>query len=636
MSFLKRGASKALAIALACTCTAMTNIVPAFALSTTQEVAQGRNESAQIDSESLVVQDPFLVSWVNSIGNTLSQHRQRRDLTYHFTVLNDPAINAFALKGGFIHLDLGLLNFVGSDDELASTMAHEMGHVELRHVVRSSNQGTVIGILTALASLFSPVAFVLGGIGSELASAKFSRAQELQADHYGLALMAKAGYDPHASLDVMGRLGKMDPGPESRADKAFIDHPVPQDRISHLLGYPELDAPTAAALTAQVIHDQQEGRYSYASAKLRQVTATHPDPLLAEHNRQLDYALRESGAQAAPDGRIMLFLTTASDPRREAATKGLKEALDATTTALERAKTDDRAAQFELSDLIQRIDKLAPALQSLSAAGPRPTNSAGAPNDDLRHLTRDISGTVSLVADTLSTAPSLIHPNQDTLREMAGPFSDPGPLTPKFQALLAYYPRLTSQLNNSNSRLLESIALSRDAITQALNAVQASQNALPPRSDTENPASSPPPHRNLQPVLAAWDQALAAAQHASDEMYAAQTAGLSAEITMLDVFSSPERYGAYRQALSARFPGQEPPDYAQALKLGVSAGDLACASWLAFDSKKTLSEILNQLKTGGSDCEQIALSQHLLGESMEIAEGLVYEDYIDTPAPLTK
>lgn len=606
---------------------------PAMAMSTAQEVAQGRSESAQIDNESLVVQDPFLVSWVDAIGTSLAQHRQRRDLQYHFIVLADPNINAFALKGGFVHVDLGLLNFVGSDDELASTMGHEMGHVELRHVVKSSNQGTVIGILTALASLFSPVAYVLGGIGSELAGDKFSRAQELQADHYGIALMAKAGYDPRAAVDVMSKLGAMDPGPQSRADKAFIDHPVPQDRISHLLGYPELTQPSVATLIAQAIHDQQEGRYSYASAKLKAAAATSSTPLLAEHSRQLDYALRESGGQAAPDGRVMLALTTAGDPRRQTATAALRTALAASADALTAAKANDRTAQYELDDLVHRIDKLAPSLQTLSA-GPRPQNSAGGAPDGLGHLTRDISGTIDLLGDTLSTAPGLIGPNADTLREMAGPFADPGPLTPKFQALLAYYPRLTSQLDGSNQQLLQSIQMSRDAIAQAVDAVQTSESTLGPPPDAQNQSGAPPPRPNPQAAIAAWDRALDAAQRASNMMYAAQTAGLSAEITMLDVFSSPERYTAFRQALMVRFPGETPPQYAQALHSGVTTGDLACASWLAFDTKRPLSQVLSDLAASGQGCEQAALSQHLLGESMEIAEGLVYEDYVDAPAPL--
>src|SRR5579864_483911 len=319
-------------------------------MSTAQEVAQGRTENAQIDNNSVVIQDPFLVSWVNAVGSNLAQFRQRHDVVYHFTILGTPDINAFAIKGGYVHVDMGLLNFVSSDDELAATMAHEMGHVELRHVVKSSNQSTIIGILTALASILSPIAYVLGGVGGELASDKFSRADELQADHYGLQLMARSGYDPHAAVDVMSKLGALDAGPQSRADKAFIDHPVPRDRVAHLLGYPELNQPSASVLTAQAIHDQSEGRFSYAAAVLKQLWPAHSNRLIDEHQEQLDYALRESGGLAAPDGRVMLGLTSANNPRRASAATALQAALAAANSAVAGAKVADRSGQGELDN----------------------------------------------------------------------------------------------------------------------------------------------------------------------------------------------------------------------------------------------------------------------------------------------
>ncbi|MDQ6780639.1 MAG: M48 family metalloprotease [Candidatus Eremiobacteraeota bacterium] len=609
--------------------------IPAMALSTSQEVSQGRAENTQIDDNSVVVQDPFLTAWVERIGDTLSQYRQRRDIAYRFTVLGTPDINAFAIKGGFVHVDMGLLNFVASDDELASTMAHEMGHVELRHVVKSSNQSTIIGILTALASILSPVAYVLGGIGSELAANKFSRADELQADHYGLRLMARAGFDPHAAVDVMSKLGAMNPGPQSRADKAFIDHPVPSDRVAHLMGYPELDKPTDSSLATQALHDQNEGRYSYAAAVLNEVPASRAGALVAQHRAQLDYALRESGALAAPDGRVGLGLAAVNDPRRTAAVSALQTGLNAATMALNDIKVADRTGQAEFDNLVQQVNKLGPQLQAMPR-GPRVTNSAGIATP-VSHLTRDITGSLDLLADTMSSAPGLIGPNTDVLREMVGPLTEPAPLTPKYQALLAYYPSLISSVQDSTRALNDSVQASRDAIAQALIAVEISKNTLGPPpgpangNDRPNAMSTQPPPVDARAAISAWDKVYTAAQHATDMMYAAQTAGLSAEITLLDVLSSPERYAAYRQALIYRFPGQQPPTYSQAVKLGIPPGDLACAAWLAVDTHSPTSAVLAEMKQSGQSCEQLALSHHLLAESMEIAVGLVYENYIDHP-----
>jgi predicted Zn-dependent protease len=618
--------------------------LPALAMSTAQEIAEGRAESAEVDSHSIKVTDPFLVSWVNSIGSQLAQHRQRRDINFTFTILATPDINAFAMKGGFIHVDMGLLNFVDSDDELAATMGHEMGHVELRHVVKSSNQGTILGILTEIVSIISPVAGIVGDIGGELATQKFSRLDELQADHYGMRLADQSGFDPEAAVDVMAKLVNMDPGPGSKADKAFIDHPVPQDRVAHLLGYPELDRPSNARIIEEAIHDQREGRYSYAQAKLKKVQDPADQALVSEHVTQLDYALRESGALAAPDSRVMLNTVLPDDPRREQASTTLKAAQANAQTTLTQIKTNDRLGSGELDNLEQQLTNLSNNMPQNEAQAPQPAHAGSAGGavmqDPMARLDADVSGTVSYISDVFETAPGLLGPNQDTLREMAEPLDDVAPLTPKYQALLAYYPAMIASIDKSNNQLLDSVEQSRAAIDEALTATQILSNTL-----TAAAQASPPPARqhgsqggqrfpSFAPVLNAWDAALAKAQQASGEMYAAQALDLSAEITLLDLESSPERYAAFTNALEARFAGQHFPSYAQANQLGVPPGEIVCASWYAFDTHEQVLSVLENLKRSGQSCEDAGLARHLMGESMEIAEGLVYQDYMDVPEPL--
>ena len=620
----------------------------ALAMSTSEEIKEGQSENAEINSQSIVLHDPFLTSWVDSIGGKLAANRRRKDIDYSFIILDEPDINAFAIKGGFVHVDVGLLNFVASDDELASTLGHEMGHVELRHVVNGSNQDTILGILTAIASMISPIAGVLGSIGGELATEKYSRADELQADHYGLMLMTTAGYDPQAAVDVMSRLGAMDPGPDSKADKAFIDHPVPQDRVSHLLGYPELDKPTQDAITAHGIHDQSEGLYKYASVRLEQAAQVGPsDALINGHESQIDFALRESGARAAPDSRVVVSLAGTNDPRRVVATAAVHSALSAATATETQAKKQAQTAAYELQDLEHHIDTFAQTLQGGGQApgggGPAPGPSASPagggparprPENPMAHLTRDISATVNLIGDAISVAPGLVTPNADALREMAGPLDDPAPLTPKFQALLPYYPFMTASLNESTQQVLDGIAQSREAIAQAQIALQMSEGALAPRVQPGGGGGQGPPYAppDLSGPIAAWDAALAKARHASDLVYAAQTSALSAEITLLDVLSSPERYADFRKALLYRFPGEVPPSYAAASESGIPPGELVCASWYAFETHVSINDVMAAMRTENRSCEQMALSNDLLTESMEIAEGLVYEDYVNVPA----
>ena len=618
-------------------------IAPAFAMSTSTEVAQGTKENAQIDASSIVIDDPYLTSWVNRIGGQLAQFRRRQDIHYRFTILADPSINAFAIKGGYVHVNLGLLNFVSSDDELSSILGHEMGHVELRHVVKSSNTNTIIGILTALASILSPVGAVLASLGGELVGQKYSRIDELQADHYGLELMARAGYDPEAAIDVMSKLGSMEPGPDSRADKAFLDHPVPSDRIAHLRGYTPLDQPTASALLAHAVHDQSEGRYNYARVQLRTLAARQSDPEIAAHISQLDYALRESGSQAAPDGRVFRSVSTPNDPVRVSATQHIHSVQTATTQAFNTSKTQARTGEEELASVEHKINVLSANMPG-PGSGLRFTGALlgdvapvpGPQGGGMAALSRAIDGTLGYVDDVLVNAPGLIRANTDTLNEMSGPFADPQPLTPKYQALLQYYPAMTSDINDSTAALLSSIQLARDALAKADSAAEIMRTTFaPPTNNTQQEhtigSPSPRPMPDLHAVVNAWNDALAAATRASNTMYAAQATTLSSEITLLDLFSSPERYAAYRQALAYRFPGVDLPDFHAVQASGVRPGELACAAWMSFETNRPVSAVLDDLKSSGRSCENTALRNNTMTESMEIAVGLIYENYLDEP-----
>jgi len=608
-------------------------------MSTSKEVAQGKTENAQIDAESVVIKDPFLTSWVASVTNKLVQYRIRKDINYQFTIIQDGSINAFAIKGGFVHVNMGLLNFVTADDQLAATLGHEMGHVELHHVTKGDNTNAILAILEGILSIVSGPAGILGSIGGELASDKFSRLDELQADHYGLGIMAKAGYDPHAAVDVMYGLGSQDPGPDARADKAFLDHPVPNDRVAHLLGYQELDRPSASALLARAIHDQMEGRYSYAREVLVQVAAVDPSPDLNEHKQALNYALRDGGALAAPDSRDSAPTVPASDPKRVAAVSALKAAQASADVTLTDIKKQSASGLQDLNSVEDQLQRLSSVAGDLGGGG---SSNAGPP-PIVATLNRDLSAVGNLTSDVLGTAAGLVAGNKDALHDMAAPFQDPQPLTPMNASLLPYYPVMTANLVSSSAALADSVAVSRAALAQLQSTLMSMQAATPTNSDYGpggEPAASPGPHhaQRIPPIIlqlaAAAAAAHASASHASDEMYAAQTAQLSSQLTMLDLFSSPERYAAYRAAVAYRLPGIELPAYSAAAASGVAPGDLGCAAWYSFETQTPINSTIDTLRSAGASCATLALDHHLLAESMEIAEGLLYENYIETP--LTK
>jgi predicted Zn-dependent protease len=609
---------------------------PALAMTTSKEIAEGKAENAQIDSESVIIKDPFLTSWVASVTDKLVQLRIRKDIPYQFTIIQDESINAFAIKGGFVHVNMGLLNFVNSDDDLAATLGHEMGHVELHHVTKSDNTNAILAIIEGILSIVSGPAAVLGSIGGELATDKFSRVDELQADHYGMSIMTKAGYDPHAAVDVMYALGAQDPGPSARADKAFLDHPNPSDRVAHLLGYQELDRPSSSALLARALHDQLEGRYSYAREMLSNVAAADPSTTVDDHKQQLNYALREAGALAAPDSRDYAPAIPATDPRRVTATTAISAAQHATETTLADIKKQAQDGNTDLTTVEQQ-------LQQLSNVAGGEGSGPGGPAPVLVALNRDLSAVGNLTSDVLGSAEGLVSGNKDALHDLAAPLQDPQPLTPMNASLLVYYPAMTANLSASSAALAASVADSRAALAQLESTLIGMQSAASGGSDygpNGMPTSTPDPKAGprvppfLMQLAAAAASAHATASRASDEMYAAQTAQLSEQLTMLDLYSSPERFDAYRAAVTYRFPGVVLPAYSAAVASGISPGDLGCASWYSFETRTPINASIDALRASGTSCARLALDHHLLAESMEIAEGLLYEDYIETP--LTK
>jgi len=124
------------------------------------------------------------------------------------------------------------------------------------------------------------------------------------------------------------------------------------------------------------------------------------------------------------------------------------------------------------------------------------------------------------------------------------------------------------------------------------------------------------------------------ARQASDEMYAAQSRSLSVQITLNDLESSPDRYAAYQRALEYRFPGVKIPDYQAALASGLPPGELGCAAWYSYESKKPLSDVLATERNTGQSAVDLAREDGLFGESLEIAAGLLLQDYIEKPSDL--
>lgn len=212
-----------------------TQFKPGFNLFTKQQDIQvGQEAAAQIRENVTIVHDPVLTAFVNSVTKRLVASREAKASGFTFTlqIVADPAINAYALPGGPMFINTGLLRAVASEAQFAGAIAHEMSHVILRH---GTNQATKVdlmqlplalaGQLTSSDTLMGQLAQLGIGLGADSVLLKFNRIHESQADLMGSHIMAEAGYDPIQMARFFARLND-----QSGAFVFLSDHPNPGDR----------------------------------------------------------------------------------------------------------------------------------------------------------------------------------------------------------------------------------------------------------------------------------------------------------------------------------------------------------------------------------------------------------------------
>ena len=119
------------------------------------EISLGRKYHVQVLQQTPAYHDQELQEYVQKIGDSLSIKSHRPNLFYRFTVLDSPDINAFALPGGYIYINRGLMAYLSSEEELAAVLGHEIGHVTARHSVRQYSQSQLLGILSAAVQINS-------------------------------------------------------------------------------------------------------------------------------------------------------------------------------------------------------------------------------------------------------------------------------------------------------------------------------------------------------------------------------------------------------------------------------------------------------------------------------------------------
>jgi predicted Zn-dependent protease len=200
-----------------------------------KEVALGQQLAAQVDQQGKFIDDPVVTEYVNRVGQNLVLHSDAK-VPFTIKVLDSDDVNAFALPGGFLYINKGLILAADNEAEMAGPIAHEIGHVAARHGVEQATKGTLANFLII------PLIFVTGGLATvaynaaqiavPLAFLKFSRGMEAEADMLGAEYSWAAGYDPNSLITFFEKLEKKEKAKPGTLSKLFGSHPPTPDRVA--------------------------------------------------------------------------------------------------------------------------------------------------------------------------------------------------------------------------------------------------------------------------------------------------------------------------------------------------------------------------------------------------------------------
>lgn len=199
-----------------------------------REIAIGRQLAARVEQQVKLVEDPLITEYVNRVGQNVVLHSDAK-IPFTIKVIDSDEVNAFALPGGFFYVNKGLILAADNEAELAGVMAHEIAHVAARHAMENQGKGTLInyGALAAIifgGPILSQVVYNTGGLMAGLASLKFSRGAEEEADALGVQYLYAAGYDPTAMSTMFEKLASKNKKKPGAVAKLFSTHPQSTDR----------------------------------------------------------------------------------------------------------------------------------------------------------------------------------------------------------------------------------------------------------------------------------------------------------------------------------------------------------------------------------------------------------------------
>ena len=202
-----------------------------------QEIAMGAAYDSQVVASIGLYPDPALQSYIADLGNKLAATSERPKLPWTFRVVDDPAVNAFAVPGGHVYVTRGILAHITNEAELATVVGHEIGHVTARHTAHEISREQLANIGLAIGSIASSQVAKYAGVASQALGVlflKFSRDNENQADELGVRYSSRANYDSRQMVKVMQMLDKLEASSGGRLPEWLATHPNPGNRVEHI------------------------------------------------------------------------------------------------------------------------------------------------------------------------------------------------------------------------------------------------------------------------------------------------------------------------------------------------------------------------------------------------------------------
>jgi predicted Zn-dependent protease len=350
-----RAATLALAVSLlTCARNPVTGRPQLALISEDQEIALGKQAGAEVARSVGLVEDKELQQYVARIGARLAKDSERPELPWTFRVVDDAAVNAFALPGGQIFVTRGLLAHLGSEAELAVVLGHEIGHVTARHSVSQISKAQLGQLALGVGAVLVPEArdfLPLASTGLQLLFLKYGRDAERQADELGFEYVLRHGYDARAGVDVFAALARTGGDEAGRLPGWLLTHPRPEERIESFEELAqerdvrwatlERNRPTYMAALDDLPYGDNP-RHGYFQG----TTFIHPDGRFRiSFPRGFETANQPSAVVAvAPSGGLALVFTIAPQDSPEAAAQQFASAENVRATRPARERLGEREA----------------------------------------------------------------------------------------------------------------------------------------------------------------------------------------------------------------------------------------------------------------------------------------------------